>query len=48
MGLIYRFLFQDFFVPVWPNIAASGLLAIHVTKSNRKHGFYLGRKEGRG
>jgi hypothetical protein len=47
MGLIHRYLFTDFWVPVWPNIAAAALLALHVSKSNRKHRFYLGNKEGK-
>lgn len=46
--LLYRFLFVDFWVPVWPNLAASALVAIHVTKSNKKHGvsLYVGDQPG--
>lgn len=42
----YQYIWQDFVVPIWPNIAASIILAVHVTKSNRKHVFYLGKREG--
>lgn len=53
---LHRWIFIDFFVPVWPNVAAAALLAVHIKKSNEKHSsnaepkrehiFYLGEKEG--
>jgi len=46
--IVWHLLFDDFWVPIWPNLAASGLLAVHVSKSNHKHRIYLGNKEGPG
>jgi len=47
VAFLHRWLFVDFFVPVWPNIAASALLALHIKKSNQKHmKFYIGDKPG--
>lgn len=47
---MHRYLFQDFWVPVWPNLAAAVIwipvAMIHVTRSNRKSlRVYFGRDE---
>ena len=47
LGFLHRWLFVDFWVPVWPNLAAAVICAVHVTRSNKKHmGIYFGDKEG--
>ena len=46
-NFLHRWFFVDFFVPVWPNIAAAVICTIHITRSNMKHKIYLGEKEGR-
>lgn len=46
-NFLHRWLFLDFFVPVWPNIAAAIITAVHITRSNRKHKLYIGKREGR-
>lgn len=57
MSFLYRWLFVDFWVPVWPNLAAAALCALHITNSNKKHAVrptrrifgwhvYVGDKEG--
>jgi hypothetical protein len=54
---LHRWIFVDFWVPVWPNLAAAALCALHITNSNKKHStrptrrilgwhVYLGSKEG--
>jgi len=47
MELVHRFLFTDFWVPVWPNLAAAAICAVHITRSNIKHS-HLGEREGPG
>lgn len=56
----HRWIFNDLWVPVWPNLAAAAICAFHITNSNKKHspketkriwGFlhvYIGDKEGPG
>jgi hypothetical protein len=57
MDFLHRWLFVDFFVPVWPNIAAAAICMVHVTNSNRKNNdrptkrilglhFYIGSGKG--
>ena len=47
VSFLHRWLFEDFWVPVWPNLAAAAICAFHITRSNRKHlKLYIGSKEG--
>jgi hypothetical protein len=47
LDFLHRWVFVDLWVPVWPNIAAAVILCVHITKSNKKHRFYIGKREGR-
>lgn len=45
---IHRWIFVDFWVPVWPNLAAAALCAVHITRQHRKHlRLYLGDQIGK-
>jgi hypothetical protein len=37
IAFLYRWVFVDFWVPVWPNLAAAVICAFHITRSNKKH-----------
>jgi len=47
LDFLHRWLYADFWVPVWPNLAAAALCAVHISRSNRKTlGLYLGDRPG--